>query len=192
MTDQPPQDSTIDSLSDPEALRGREDVPFDSVERVLDSEPFESLRDRYEKIDGVVQIGLTTADGRLLLQGFDGASNWAPPGGEVDPGQDWVEAARTSMERLTGVAIEIDDAAFVEHLTFRLTDDEERGFTSYGVSFTASLVDDDSEFDRNPTLAIDPPEEYDWTLAWFDSVPEDANPNHVEHIEQFLETATSD
>lgn len=188
MTDQPPQDeeSTLDSLSDPEALRGREDVPFDSVERVLEPEPFESLRERYEKIDGVVQVGLTTEDGRLLLQGFDGASNWAPPGGEVDPDQDWVEAARTSMERLTGVDIEIDDAAFVEHLTFRLADNEERGFTSYGVSFTASLVDDDTKFAEIPILAIDPPEEYDWTLGWFDSVPEDANPNHVEHIEQFL------
>lgn len=189
MTDQPAQDekSTLDSLSDPEALRGRDDVPFEEVERELDEDQYEALRERYDAIDGVVQIALTTDDGRLLLQGFDGASSWAPPGGEVDPDQDWVEAARDSIERLTGVEVEIDDAVLVEHLTFRPEDDEETGFTAYGVSFSASLGDEDSEFARNPTLAIDIPEEYDWTFGWFDSVPEDANPNHVGHIELFLD-----
>jgi len=181
------EESTIDSLSDPEALRSRDDVPFESVERVLEREQFEALQERYDSIDGAVQVALTTANGRLLLQGFDGDSHWAPPGGEVDPGQDWVEAARDSIERLTGVDVEIGDAVLVEHLTFRPENDEETGFTAYGVSFTASLIDEDSEFARNPTFAIDVPEEYDWTLGWFDGVPEEANPNHVDHIEMFLD-----
>lgn len=190
MTEQSTQDeSTIDSLADPTALRDRADVVYEEVTRDLEREKFEGLRERYDAIDGIAQVGVTTSDGRLLLQAWDGDSAWAPPGGDVEPGQDWVVAARRSIEHLIGVDVVIDDAELLEHLTFRLAGEAGTSFSSYGVSFSASLVDEESTFATDPTLSddLDIPDDYDVALGWFDGVPEGVNENHVQDIEILLD-----
>jgi ADP-ribose pyrophosphatase YjhB (NUDIX family) len=185
MTRTTTDDSTIESLADPETLHEREDVAYDEDHREFEREKFEALAERYDAIDGAIQVGVTTEDGRLLLQGPDG---WAPPGGNVKADEDWVEAARRNIEGKTGAAIEIDDAELLERLIFRLDGDEERTITSYAVTFSASLVDEDSEFAESPTIAddLDLPADYDLAYEWFDEVPEDAHENHVDHIELFF------
>lgn len=179
----------VQSLSNPESLLDADAVPVESVTRDLDPEQFEARRERYAAIDGVVQIGLVDGDGRILLQGWDGASAWAPPGGTVDPGRDWVEAAREDIERLTGVAVSVDRAVLVEDLTFRRTASDE-SFSAYGVSFLASLDGDAEAFRAEPTVADGSRfADEDVALEWFAAVPDDANDSHVDHVETFLRAA---
>lgn len=189
MTEETADGTDIERLSDPETLVDRGDVPVTEVERTLGGERFEGMREHYSRIDGVVQVGITTDDGQLLLQGSETAGQWAPPGGPVGPGQDWVEAARQTMETQTGVELTVDSVELCERLTFRCEDDPTEQFSAYGVSFAASPVAADAGFLDDPAIVDHPhlPPDHDQTFAWFDGVPDDANENHVEHIERFLD-----
>jgi ADP-ribose pyrophosphatase YjhB (NUDIX family) len=186
---EPPEPFPVDSLTDPKHLLDRDGVAVDSVDRTLDADRFEARRERYENIDGVVQIGLTDGEGRVLLQGWDGASEWAPPGGTVDPGADWAATARESASRLTGVAVAVEGAVLVEDLTFERRDGS-ASFSAYGVSFLLSLAEPATGFREAPTVA---PEsrfaDEDVALRWVAAVPDDANENHVDHVELFLRYA---
>jgi len=179
----------IDTLADPEQLRRRDDIPDTEVGRTLAAEPFEGLQEHYSAIDGVVQVGITTEEGRLLLQGSPESGGWAPPGGAVSPGEDWVAAARRAMETQTGVSIRIDAVERYEHLTFEHGDNPGRQFSAPGVSFSASLQDPPAAFLSDPDIVENPqlPDDHDRTFAWFDFVPDDARQTHVEHIEMFLD-----
>lgn len=179
----------VESLTEPETLRERADVPDTEVRRTLDDRAFEGMQNHYSSIDGVVQVGVTTDDGRLLLQGSVESGNWAPPGGSIPPGEDWVTAARRTMETQTGVDIAIDTVELYEHLVFEHEDDPDRRFSAPGVSFAASVVDAPAEFLDDPDIVEHPQlaEDHDQTFAWFETVPADARENHVEHIEMFLD-----
>jgi ADP-ribose pyrophosphatase YjhB (NUDIX family) len=180
---------SIDALADPAALRDRDDVPETEVRRTLPDEAFEGLQEHYSSIDGVVQVGITAPDGRLLLQGSTESGGWAPPGGAVSPGEDWVDAARRAMETQTGATVTIKTVELYEQLLFEHEDDSGRQFSAPGVSFSASVSDPPEGFFTDPDIVENPqlPDEHDRTFAWFDSVPDDARQNHVEHIEMFLE-----
>lgn len=181
--------TAIDSLPDPANLEKVDSVPVETVTRTVDTEQFEALRDYYADISGVVQVGITTTDDELLLQGSETDGQWAPPGGHVKPDEDWVEAAQRRMETQTGTGISIDGIELLEHLAFELESDPGTSFTSYGVSFRASLADPASSFREDPAIVEHPQlsETHDQTFSWFSSVPEDANENHVDHIELFIE-----
>jgi ADP-ribose pyrophosphatase YjhB (NUDIX family) len=188
MTDHTAQTAvrSIDSLPNPEELLDDEAIPVETKHRELDDEKFEALRERYDAMAGVVQFALTTDDGELLMQGWDGASEWAPPGGSVQPGEDWVAGAKRSAKKAFGVELDIDGVLLIEELVFQRADGNEE-FSSYGVSFGASLADDDSEFLDDPSFPPESPlADEDMVLRWVTDVPEDINENHREHIEQFL------
>lgn len=174
----------IETLTNPESLFDSS-VPCEEVHRELPPENFEAARSHYDNIDGVVQIGITDPDGRVLLMGSPEDGEWAPPGGPVEPGADWVGAARMTMENQTGTEVTIEETVLLEELIFHEEGSEER-FSSHGVSFRASV--EDETFIEEPTLVEHPhlPEDTDETFEWFDSVPEDAHENHIEHIELFL------
>lgn len=176
----------IDSLADPEELRNNDAIPVNTNRRELDDEKFEGLRDHYEGIDGVIQFAIATDDGELLLQGWDGASAWAPPGGTVHPDEDWVVAAERSATNRLGVEIDVDGILLIEELQFQRADGTE-AFSSYGVSFGASVAESEDEFVESPEFPAESPfADEDMTLAWVTDVPEDINENHRGHIEQFL------
>lgn len=177
----------MESLSDPESLRDREDVAFDEQSRSIDRETFEALRERYDAIDGVVQVGVTSDDGAVLLWGPDG---WAPPGGDVEPGEDWAAAARRAIEELAGVSVDIDGPELVERIEFGVEDEADSRFPAYNVLFGASLPDDTGPADVEVVDDLDHPYFDDGTdleLAWFDEVPEDAHANHEDHVRLFLD-----
>jgi len=178
----------IESLADPKTLRARADVPDTEVRRTLGAQAFEGMQSHYDGIDGVVQVGITTEDGKLLLQGSTESGDWAPPGGSVRPGEDWVDAARRTMETQTGVEVTVDTVELYEHLVFEHEDDPRRRFTAPGVSFAASLAEAPPEFLHDPDIVEHPqlPDDHDQTFAWFGGVPDDARETHVEHIEMFL------
>ncbi|QKG93284.1 NUDIX domain-containing protein [Halorubrum sp. SS7] len=182
----------VESLRDPETLLDRDAVAVERVARGLDAESYEARRERYEDIDGVVQLGVTDGDGRVLLQDWNGTGEWAPPGGTVDPGEDWAAAARRSAERLTGVSVGVDGAVLVEDLRFERRDGS-ASFSAYGVSFVLSLAETAPSFREDPTVA--PGSRFsggDAELAWVSAVPDDTNENHVDHVDLFLRFAGAD
>jgi hypothetical protein len=185
----------IDSLSDPEELVDNEAIPVNTNRKELEDEKFEALRERYEGIDGVIQFAITSDEGELLLQGWNGASEWAPPGGETRPGEDWVVEAERSADAVFGIEIDVDGVLFIEELQFERADGTE-AFSSYGVSFGASVAADDDDFVESPEFPDESPfAGENMALTWVREVPPDSNENHREHIEQFLayaqETSTS-
>lgn len=191
----PNHDPTTDeSLADPTAVRDRPDVAESIEERTVPTEKHEALRERYEQIDGVVQVGVRRADGALLLERTDRSEEWAPPGGNVAPDQDWIEAATAAAESITGEAIVVDEPVLYGRITFVPDEGDGEGVAAETVVFGASLADPETAFADEPTLPedLDDPlygdgESVGLELAWFESVPEDVNPNHREEVELLLE-----
>jgi ADP-ribose pyrophosphatase YjhB (NUDIX family) len=177
------------SIPDLNLLRNDPAVEVLQEQRAFEQEQFEGLRKRYETIDGVVQVGVTTDSGDVLLVGPDG---WAPPGGSVMPGEDWAGAARRSIRELTGVEIRINRVKRLVESKFCLESDESSHFYTASAIISASLSNQESSFLDDPTVAEDLDHEIygtgeDIELAWFDTVPKDVDPNHVEDIELLLD-----
>lgn len=190
MTDAPTpetEESTLDELHDADALRDRDDVVVEERERPMPDEKFEGLRERYDATAGVVQVGLTNDDGDVLLWGEEAA---APPGGSVGDGEDWVAAARGTIEDLTGQTVSIDDPLVLEVTYFHREGDETERFPAPSVHFAASLVDPDDEWVANPSV----PDDFDHpmfddrpTVRWYSAVTDDIDDNHAHHVEHYLD-----
>ena len=177
---------TTDGLTDPRTLRDRDDVEFVEDTRTFEAETFEGLRERYDAIDGVVQVGVTT-DEAVLLWGEDTV---APPGGDVESDEDWAAAARRAMADLTGQQVEIDHPVLVEMTQFCREGDDSERFPAPSVHFEASLVDPDHEFLDDPAVPDDfehPMFDENPVLGWYDDVPEHVHENHAHHVELYLD-----
>lgn len=155
--------SVLDSLTDPESLRDRDDVPFVAETSVHDDADHCSVG-----IEGRAVVGVTDADGRLLLAIHEDASVAMLPHGPVESGDDWTAVGRRAVEEMTGVAVEIDEPELVRDFDHFVEGDDERHTTSYNVVFRASPVAGGSGAD-DPGV----PENDDWDAAWFDEFPED-------------------
>ena len=183
----PHGDADQSPLTDPDSLRDRDGVVVEEAERPMPDEKYEALRERYDAIAGVVQVGLTNDGGEVLLWGDESA---APPGGNVDAGEDWVVAAREAMENLTGHQVEIDHPLMLEVTQFQRESDESDSFPAPSVHFAASLVDPDPAFLDDPTVPEDfehPMFEEPPTIRWFDAVTDDVHENHAHHVELYVE-----
>ena len=90
------------------------------------------------------------------------------------------------MESQTGVDVEIREVRLLKRLRFSPENGEET-ISSWEVTFGAAV--ENERFLRAPEIVDHPylPPEYEQTFAWFGAVPENANDNHVEHIERFVE-----
>lgn len=188
-TAQTDADDQITSLADPETLVDRSDVEYRERERGLPAEKFDGLRERYERIAGVVQVGVTNDDGAVLLVGEESC---APPGGNVEAGEDWVDAAEAAVTTITGVDVAVDRVAMFERTTFRREGDEDGSFHADSVLFEASLVDAPAEYRENPTFAddLDHPmygDGSEHSLTWVDAVSDDVHENHRHHVDLFLD-----
>ncbi|NHN43488.1 NUDIX domain-containing protein [Halorubellus sp. JP-L1] len=184
-----PTASEIGSLADPDDLRERETVACSERDRVLPAEKFDALRERYERIDGVVQVGVTNDDGAVLLVG---EPPYAPPGGNVEAGEDWVAAAERAMTTITGVDVRVDDAVAFERTAFRSGGDADASFHADSVLFEASLVDPPAGYREDPTFAddLDHPlygDGSEHALAWVDAVTDDVHENHRGDVDAFLD-----
>ncbi|WP_459192985.1 hypothetical protein [Halosimplex sp. J119] len=177
----------MDSLSDPAALFERQDVPSGELTKSFPDEKFESVRKRYEGLDGVAMVGIG-ADNQVLLMG-KGA--WAPLGADVTEGDDWVAATRSGIEKLAGVEIEVDSPELVESVTFSRDGSTDDSLESTVVHFSASLANDVPEFRNDPTVSEELRTSHDVSelpeFAWFGQVPENTHPNHEEHVRVFFE-----
>lgn len=190
MTDAPTpttEEPTTDELYDADALRDHDGVVVEERERPMPDEKFEALRERYDAIAGVVQVGLTNDDGDVLLWGEESA---APPGGSVGDGEDWMAAARDAMEALTGQRVRVDAPLMLEVTYFHREGDPEERFAAPSVHFAASLVDPDSEWVADPAA----PEDYENPmfedrphLQWYSEVGDDVDENHAHHVDLYLD-----
>jgi ADP-ribose pyrophosphatase YjhB (NUDIX family) len=172
----------VDELTDPLALRDRADVPVVERTRTFEAETYDRVRDHHEVIDGVVGVGVVDDDAVLLAR--HGENGWAPPGGQVQPDEDWAAAARRSLRELTGQSVALDAVERLERITFQQADGDE-AFATHSVLFRASLSAPSRSFRADPA----PPESSDGPpvdLDWFDDVPADVNPNHEDHVRRFL------
>jgi hypothetical protein len=179
----------LDAFEPPGALRERDGVVYEERERTVPVEQFEALRERYAKLDGIVQFGIRDDDGRVLLAGDDA---YAPLGGDVTPGDDWTTAAADAMTNVTGQAVRVDAAVAFERTTFHPEGDREGSVHADCAFFAASLVDPDPAFLEDPTFrdGLDHPlygADTDATLAWFDGVTDAVNENHARHVEWLLD-----
>jgi hypothetical protein len=167
----------MNELTNPETLRKHEDVEF------IDAPPEEhqSHFEVYEPIAGMAIAGVTDADGQLLLLKHEQVEKTpALSHTQVERGDDWVTAARQSIEMSTGVEATIDEPIRVRQCTYRSETGEET--TGYDVVFAAS-PDGDGE--------ISPNAEHNWTAAWRDTatldLPDDENNDVLSDIRLFVE-----
>lgn len=167
--------STIEPLTDPETLRGREDVEFREKASVEHQHHF----DLYGPIDGMAVVGTTNDTGEVLLLVNRNAGQAMLPYGRVEFGADYATVGQQSIEELTGVAVGINGVTRVRRKRYRPEDggtesapgSGDRETTGYDVVFRASpvgdraVMDDSDIGDRND----------DWEVGWFDAVPVDTD-----------------
>ena len=165
----------MNALTDPETLRDRDDVEF------LDGPPetHQSHFEIYESIAGMAIAGVTDPDGRLVLLEHGQVDRPALSYTQVDPGEDFVAAARDVVAAGTGIEASIDELLRVRRCTYRSEDGEET--TGYDVVFAASPVGDGD---------IDPEAGHDWTASWRDpatlDLPDDEDNDVLNDIRLFL------
>lgn len=159
------------SITNPEALI-KEGVPFRETARTFSDPKFTGLQKRYKTIDGIIMVGITNDQGEVLLKGPE---SWGPPGGAVKPGEDWAAAARRTIQKQAGVSIMIDEPVLVERMIFNKKGSEDTQFSAYILHFEASLAQKDADLTNQPKF------------RWFSEVPEQAHPNHIQHIKLYLE-----
>ena len=177
-----------ESRLDFETVRARGDVPVRTTERTFERDSFEALRERYDAIAGVVQVGVV-ADGAVLLAGDD---VWSPLGGEVLPGEDWAAAVREVLEPVLGRELVVERPVGAVEGRFVLELNPDGSFTAPTAFFAATLAEADESFRENPRFPADldhPMYGDGFDLGWFESVPEDVHSNHVEDVELLLDAA---
>ena len=172
---------TVQSITDPESLRDREDVAFSREAEYPDRETYESLREQSETGDGAALVGVTNDDGKVLLK--DTCTGWLAPGGNVAPGEDWAAVARREAESWTDVAVELDSVERVRRIDHRLEEGEPSDVLDdpfYVVFFRASPA-------TGETAPVDSDDEDAPDVEWFDEVPEGVDPNHEDDVGAFFD-----
>ncbi|NEU58017.1 NUDIX hydrolase [Halorussus sp. MSC15.2] len=153
--------SPADSLTDPERLRDRADVPFTSEEAMHDD------RDHCNTdTAGRAVVGLTNDAGDVLLAVHKEESVAMLPHCGVEPGEDWAAVARGTVEITTDLPFELDGVEAVREIDHFAEGEDEPHATTYGVVFRASVAGDPDTADPSHD------ENEHWDADWFDAVPE--------------------
>lgn len=143
-----------------------DDLTTEETVEVLDAGEFDRAQQRAEAIKGGVVVAATNDDGEVLLVENDWLDGYGFPGGGVEPGEDWEQAAVREAKEETGIDVEIDRPWRIVRgvLAYR----EER-LVGHSVFYRASTVGD-------TTVAAKPgtAEEVIEAVGWFDEVPERA------------------
>lgn len=168
-TDSPKETSetaTVESITDPESLRDRDDVPFYENTNVADEEMLDVLDD----LDDVAVVGITNEDGAVLLRKLTEDCSWKPPMIPVASDEEYAATARRTVAENTGLTVELDALEGVWRYEDRLEDGERTATRSF-VVFSASPSPDE------PDGTVDSiPEENDLAAGeWVDELPADAD-----------------
>jgi hypothetical protein len=176
-----PSATTVESITDPESLRDRDDVRFTEETAVLDREMYESVRGQSETDDGAALVGVTNDDGEVLLKNT--CTGWLAPGANVAPGDDWTTAARREAESWLAVAVELDAVEHVRRIDHRVEGEDTQDRVDdpfYLVFFRASLA-------PGETAPVDSGDEDAPDVAWFDEVPAGVDEDLEEDVAVFFD-----
>lgn len=94
--------------------------PFERVEKTWahSIQRYEHLRTQFENDHlGGAGIWVMNDDGEILLVRNEGDSGWADPGGKVEPGESFEEAAYREVREETGVVCQITGVLEVHRIT---------------------------------------------------------------------------
>ncbi len=109
---------------------------------------------------GRVVVGITDADGRLLLVVNPEDEFAVLPNEAVDPGGDWAAVGRWLIEEMTGTDTTLDGARAVREVE-HVVDGEKQSQTHH-VVVEGSIADD---------TVTDGFDEADWEFRWVETVP---------------------
>jgi ADP-ribose pyrophosphatase YjhB (NUDIX family) len=129
----PTTDTT--AVTDPEALRDHQDVPFHEESDVVDTETVEAVAEA----DDMAPVGVTNAAGEVLVMRVTDTCSWKIPTTAVGPDEDFDAAAREWVRRNTGLDIDLDGPLAVWRLRLRAEEVSAGGqaasryFVVYGV-----------------------------------------------------------
>ena len=166
------------TIASPTALLDRADVAVDDREAVIEHEHHADL---YDGIEGMVVVGVTNADGQLLLRVHREEPYAVLPHASVAAGADWSERARRAVSETAGIEARTEDVRRVKRRRYTRPDS--------GAVVEAYQVFLDAVPVEEPTLA--PPESVttDWRLGWYGTVPvptTEGNAGTVADIRAFL------
>lgn len=171
--------ATMKELTDPETLRGRDDVEFVDESTEEHQDHFE----RYEPIAGMAIAGVTDENGELLLLQREDAPIPVLPYGWTEPGDDWVTTAREAVADSTDAEVAIEGVRRVRQHTYRSASGAET--TGYDVVFAARL---EGERDVSEAGGLSCREE--WKVAWHDTtsldLPDDPDNDVLNDIRLFV------
>lgn len=156
-------DDPIETLTDLEVLREREDVPV--VEHTVEHE---NLNHCSTDIAGRIAVGVTDGDDRLLLLCNDEIGIALLPHGTVDQGEDWAGAARRETESQTGVEIALDSVEYVRDIDHVLEGEGDPHASNVGIVFAGSPTGGEIQDCKQSADAGSD----DWRASWFDGLPD--------------------
>lgn len=157
---------TVGSITDPATLTDHEDV--DAEERTYthpDPDHCEA------GIDGRAVLGVTDADGALLLWVHESEDRAILPNVPVETGGDWARTAREYLTETADLPVDLDAVERVREVDHVVERDGEQTHlgTTHHVVFAGSPATDGGDV---TDLAADTLNE-DWTAGWYADVPVD-------------------
>lgn len=164
--DAPPRSPAVEPVTDPRSLRDREGVQFHEDTDVVDRETFETVRE----LDDLAIVGVTNADGAVLLRRLTEDCKLKPPSIAVEPGEEFTATAHRAVEANTGLALAFEALEGAWRYEARLEDDEERAATRHFVVYSASP--DGEAADGDPPAIPEDREAAE--VAWYEEFPEAA------------------
>ncbi|MFB6236123.1 MAG: NUDIX hydrolase [Halopenitus sp.] len=167
--------SVPESIRDPESLRATEGVPVEADADVVDADALEQIAD----LPDLAAVGLTNDRGEVLLRKFTPDSSWKLPCQAVEPDEDFVAAAETTLAEQVGPDAALATVTCCWSLEAH-TADGERSTTRHFVVFRATPTADDPAMS-----ATSPGGEAVADAGWFEQPPADAT--QLPGTERFFE-----
>jgi hypothetical protein len=153
--------SSAPSITDPETLRDRPNVPFHEDSDVVDGTTFDAVRE----LDDAAVAGVTNDDAVLLIRTTE-TDPFRLPTADVEADDDYTEQAAQWIESQAGLAADLDSVAAVWQYDVRLEDSGRTASRTF-VVYRGTPATDDETLDPGPDGAAD--------AGWFDELPADVD-----------------
>lgn len=158
------ESSQISPITDPLSLRERDNIQFQKDTETVDEDTLNMV----DRLEDMVVVGVTNAEGEVLMRRWTESCSWKLPIQELKPDEDYTEAAKRAVEEDIGLPIELDNVAGVWHYEASLQNREHVATRSF-VVFSASPAKSNKEQTRDAldTSGDDQPA----AVGWFTELP---------------------